>query len=44
MKPTEFLTDFIAKTSWEDIPKEALHKEQMAYFGRHCRYFCRTPS
>lgn len=28
MKPTEFLAEFIAKTSWEDIPAEALQKSK----------------
>ncbi len=23
MKPTEFLGDFIARTSWDDVPEEA---------------------
>jgi 2-methylcitrate dehydratase PrpD len=28
MKPTEFLAEFIAKTSWADIPDEALQKSK----------------
>ena len=28
MKPTEFLADFIAKTSWEDVPAEAFQKSK----------------
>jgi 2-methylcitrate dehydratase PrpD len=28
MKPTEFLAEFIAKTSWEDIPAEAVQKSK----------------
>ncbi len=28
MKPTEFLAEFIAQTSWEDIPDEAIQKSK----------------